>query len=257
MERHRIFPVQRGESGITGLETAIILIAFVVVAAVFAYTTLSAGLFSTQKSAEAVYSGLERTQSTLEIRGGVIAYASSGTGSGADTVDRSNGTSNLSTSGSIVTRIQFTIANVLGGEPVNISAPWSLTTNGTVDPPTDIVAAGSDEHVMIISYDDANNSFSDCEWTRTWTGKNDGDALLEQDEKVSICVWLVEHNGTEFRLDPTGSTNGTFFSDDDDTNSRLIGTNQEFRLQVKSAEGATLAIERRTPGALDAAMDLH
>ena len=39
----------RSEKGITGLETAIILIAFVVVAAVFAYTALSAGLFSTQK----------------------------------------------------------------------------------------------------------------------------------------------------------------------------------------------------------------
>ena len=38
------------EKGITGLETAIILIAFVVVAAVFAYTALSAGLFATQKS---------------------------------------------------------------------------------------------------------------------------------------------------------------------------------------------------------------
>ena len=32
------------QEGITGLETAIILIAFVVVAAVFAYTVLSAGL---------------------------------------------------------------------------------------------------------------------------------------------------------------------------------------------------------------------
>jgi flagellin FlaB len=63
------------EKGITGLETAIILIAFVVVAAVFAYTALSAGLFSTQKSQEAVYSGLKEAQSTLELRGGVIAVA--------------------------------------------------------------------------------------------------------------------------------------------------------------------------------------
>ena len=39
----------RGEKGITGLETAIILIAFVVVASVFAYTVLSAGLFASQK----------------------------------------------------------------------------------------------------------------------------------------------------------------------------------------------------------------
>ncbi|HEY90231.1 MAG TPA: hypothetical protein G4O07_00180 [Dehalococcoidia bacterium] len=57
--------------GITGLETAIILIAFVVVAAVFAYTVLSAGLFSSQKSEQAVHSGLEEAQSTLEVKGSV------------------------------------------------------------------------------------------------------------------------------------------------------------------------------------------
>ena len=65
--------IYKDQKGITGLETAIILIAFVVVAAVFAYTVLSAGLFATQKSSESVYSGLEETQSTLEIRGGVLA----------------------------------------------------------------------------------------------------------------------------------------------------------------------------------------
>ncbi len=65
--------IKRCEKGITGLETAIILIAFVVVASVFAYTVLSAGLFSTQKSQEAVYGGLEEAQSTIEPKGGVVA----------------------------------------------------------------------------------------------------------------------------------------------------------------------------------------
>ena len=64
--------IYKSQKGITGLETAIILIAFVVVAAVFAYTVLSAGLFSTQKSQEAVYSGLQQTQSTLELKGSVL-----------------------------------------------------------------------------------------------------------------------------------------------------------------------------------------
>ena len=67
--------VRGEEKGITGLETAIILIAFVVVAAVFAYTALSAGLFSTQKAQEAVYAGLKEARSTMELRGAVIATA--------------------------------------------------------------------------------------------------------------------------------------------------------------------------------------
>ncbi len=73
MNRNLWQKIHKSERGITGLETAIILIAFVVVAAVFAYTALSAGLFSTQKSQEAVYSGLEETRSTLELKGGVVA----------------------------------------------------------------------------------------------------------------------------------------------------------------------------------------
>jgi len=62
----------RGEKGITGLETAIILIAFVTVAAVLAYTVLSAGLFSSERGKEAVYGGLESAQSTLTLKGSVI-----------------------------------------------------------------------------------------------------------------------------------------------------------------------------------------
>ncbi len=63
----------RDEQGITALETAIILIAFVVVAAVFAFTILSAGTYSTEQSREAVYAGLEEVQGSLETRGSVIA----------------------------------------------------------------------------------------------------------------------------------------------------------------------------------------
>ena len=67
--------MHHNQKGITGLETAIILIAFVVVAAVFAFTALSAGLFSTEKSKEAVYSGLKEAQSTLELKGSVTTNA--------------------------------------------------------------------------------------------------------------------------------------------------------------------------------------
>lgn len=67
---HRMHKSQRG---ITGLETAIILIAFVVVASVFAFTVLSAGLFSSEKGKEAVNSGLEQARSTMDLVGNVKA----------------------------------------------------------------------------------------------------------------------------------------------------------------------------------------
>ena len=66
---------QKGQKGITGLETAIILIAFVTVAAVLAYTVLSAGIFSSERGKEAVYKGIESSQTTLELKGAMIAVA--------------------------------------------------------------------------------------------------------------------------------------------------------------------------------------
>ena len=67
----------RDQRGITGLETAIVLIAFVVVASVFAYAVLSTGLLSSEKSKETVLGALEETSSTLTIRGDIIGDADS------------------------------------------------------------------------------------------------------------------------------------------------------------------------------------
>ena len=61
------------QRGITGLETAIVLIAFVVVASVFAFAVLNTGLLSSEKSKEAALGGLQETSSTLSLRGEVIA----------------------------------------------------------------------------------------------------------------------------------------------------------------------------------------
>ena len=54
MTRRLVRRIEKEQQGITGIETAIILIAFVIVASVFSYVVLSAGLFSTQKAKEVV-----------------------------------------------------------------------------------------------------------------------------------------------------------------------------------------------------------
>jgi archaeal flagellin FlaB len=68
-----------GQKGMTGLETAIILIAFVTVASVLAYSVLSAGIFSAERGKETVYSGLEQAQSSLEVKGAVIGFSADNT----------------------------------------------------------------------------------------------------------------------------------------------------------------------------------
>ena len=64
---------RKEQSGITGLETAIVLIAFVVVAAVFAFTVLTTGLFTSEKAKETALAGVQTTSSSLVIKGAIIA----------------------------------------------------------------------------------------------------------------------------------------------------------------------------------------
>ncbi len=251
-----ISKVHRKQAGITGLETAIILIAFVVVASVFAYTVLSAGVFSAEKSSEAVYSGLEEAQSTLELRGGVTAYSSDCDDPATVEEVNLNGGGEPTSDCDIVTRVQFTVGPVLGGEPIDLTPNWSCTT---VDPPTDISAYSSDDTTMI-SYHDKYNHFSDCAWTIDWIGAYNDDNLLEANEKAVITVWLVEHDGVDFNL--AAAANNTFFADADDGAAttdcgKLMGPDHVFTLEVKPAVGAVLAIERTLPAHIDPVMDLH
>src|SRR4029079_3063456 len=96
---HHLARKMRDEHGITGLETAIVLIAFVVVAAVFAFVVLSTGLFSAERGKETVYAGLGKTRGSMELTGGVIA--------------QSNTTS--------ITGIVFDLTLAAGGDSVNLN----------------------------------------------------------------------------------------------------------------------------------------
>ena len=160
------FNLHRDESGQTALETAIILIAFIVVASVFAFTILSAGTASTESGEEAIYSGIEGVQSSMAIRGAVIAQ------------DLGSGN---------VDSIVFTVASVSGGDPMDLT-----DTTG--------------ENVVVIGYRDEAQFVNEVDWTLDWVGANDGDKLLEDGELAEITVDLTAlgtplANNTEFTLE--------------------------------------------------------
>lgn len=68
----------KDEKGFTGLEAAIVLVAFVVVAAVFSYVMLGAGFYTTQKSQEVVHTGVAQASSSVELSGDLIAKGDAG-----------------------------------------------------------------------------------------------------------------------------------------------------------------------------------
>ena len=81
---------QNTSDAFTGLEAAIVLIAFVVVAAVFAYVILGAGFFTTQKAQETVYKSVEQSTTNLLLIGNVYGL-STNTSAGIDEVKFSIG----------------------------------------------------------------------------------------------------------------------------------------------------------------------
>ena len=74
------------EDAFSGLESAIILIAFVVVATVFGMSVLNSGFYASQQTEKTTVSGYKMASSTLYIEGGVYATLKNGAATALDTV---------------------------------------------------------------------------------------------------------------------------------------------------------------------------
>ena len=226
----------RSERGITGLETAIILIAFVVVASVFSFTVLSTGIFASERSKETVFAGIQETKSTLAPRGATVAYKA----------DR-GGTNT-------VYKVSFIISNAIGGNPVDLTPPYTANEAAT-DPD---ISTGA-EYKTIISYSDQNQFMGDVPWSVDWLGSNNGDSLLEVGEKAKISVWLLIRDTTQAI---TSSTATSYWTSDANgahgilSSGTLLDKNDKFTLTLNPPSGAVVNIQRTLPARLDAIMDL-
>ncbi len=215
--------VHKGQKGITGLETAIILIAFVVVASIFAYTVLSAGLFSSQKSQEAVYNGLKTAQSTLELKGAVVATAEP-THTGAT---------------GYVGSITFTVGEQTGGQQLDFTDPTASGNN-------DGLAANDTtaNNPVIISYIDKDQRVDNLMWTKVFAGKNNGDEILDPGEAIQITIGSTTHG--------VGIGNLT-----DALAANKLVANKTFTIEVQTGKGSVLTFSRTIPATVDSVMTLN
>ncbi|MBC8453147.1 MAG: hypothetical protein H8D69_01600 [Chloroflexi bacterium] len=232
--------VARNEKGITGLETAIVLIAFVVVASVFAFTILSAGVFSSEGNKQTIHAGLEENRTRPRQPGSAPAFAAKQGSTGAGD---NNG---------------FIGPTTLAGEPVDLTAPYTADDSGT-DP--DVVPGAST--ATIISYADENQRKSDVAWSQTFIGTNNGDALLEDGEKAEITVWLMDRatgiavtannslQYTDGNSSNGGSASGLLATDS------LVVKSTRFVLELTPQLGAPLTVQRAIPPGLRNVMNLN
>jgi archaeal flagellin FlaB len=164
-------PLRRDQRGITGLETAIVLIAFVVVSSVFAFAALSTGLFTTDKARHTIHAGLSEARGTIELKGAVIATAAT-TGN--------NGT---------VEDLIFQVADAAAGEPIDLSEGNTIIRYSDNNQVVNLDAAGGF---------DANG-----------IGSHDGDSFLERGETFEIEIPDL-HTGGANALNPPLGTDQTF-----------------------------------------------
>lgn len=115
--------------GFTGLEAAIVLIAFVVVAAVFSYVVLGAGFFTTQAAQTAVHTSIDQASSSLEIVGNVMAIA---LGSNPSRLSYLNTSVALTAGGTSMDISQMVISYTDTGGGRNVSINMTPSGCGTI-----------------------------------------------------------------------------------------------------------------------------
>jgi len=157
----------KDEKGFTGLEAAIVLIAFVVVAAVFSYVMLGAGFFTTQKSQEVVHTGVTQASSSIAPSGDVIV--------------ESTATGNVG-------NITFYLTNTAGGTAVDMDKV--------------ILTYSDDENFKSQEYGTAGPGQGSNGWKYSCIVYEPGhnDNLLESGEKYRVDVNLTGFGITAVNL---------------------------------------------------------
>ena len=130
------------------------MIAFVVVSSVFAFASLSTGLFSSDKAKETIQAGLAETRGSMELKGSVIA---------------TTGTA-IPVSGvlAVIDKIAFQVANAAGGA-------IDLTPGKT------LVKYSDQLQSKMFLTDSSTTGF-----TSSGLGSADSDMLLERNEIYEI-----------------------------------------------------------------------
>ncbi|MDE4908603.1 flagellin [Methanogenium marinum] len=145
------------DAGFTGLEGAIILIAFVIVASVFSFIILNSGFFATDTAQKVIYAGVEQSASSMMLAGDVYGYRAPG----RDAVDMLRFTVGQSVGGGRAVDLSGCTITYMTSEKILAIQPNSTLISGTPPLPgmwtiADVSSAGdsyliqSDEQATIV-----------------------------------------------------------------------------------------------------------
>ncbi|MCC6027927.1 MAG: flagellin [Archaeoglobus sp.] len=208
---------RKNERGFTGLEAAIVMIAFVVVAAVFSYVMLGAGFFTTQKSKQVVDTGVKQASSSLTLDGQYI-YLNCSADAGGQTGSDGN-----------VGRIFFYVTQTAGGSPVDLNkTSIAITTSKGYQQ----VFYNATECGMNQDETGDNDKNSNCLWWYNITVGEDEDNVVEVNEKYKIIIDLKNGDSDSLKWASLGGD---------------IKPNDIVTIELRPPIGAPLTITKQMP----------
>ncbi|MCS7124399.1 MAG: flagellin [Candidatus Bathyarchaeota archaeon] len=209
----------RNRKGIVGVEAAIVLIAFLIIAAALSYVVINMGFYTTQKTKETMQTGLDESLTALQLDGVVTARTDETYGrilyvlvpvklsAGRGAVDLG--------SSSVVVSVYLpnaTLMNIYQGARVTNDTTWGELVS-TLNLMEDTYKVAK----FAIYNDNGNNN-----------------TVLESNEKAFLVIKL----GSE-----------TY---------EMLGEYETIKIEVRTAKGAALTVVRTAPGGLgkDSFVDL-
>jgi len=159
--------------GIIGIESAIVLIAFVIVAAALAFVVLNMGFSTTQKAKTAIIAAVEEAGSSLEVAGKITAVGN--------------------VAGNVLNATTIPIKIVSGGANSNMDGNFTsikvITSNVEYD---NVYTKGA---LFVGTYANASEAWAAAE-QRGWicAGCNPYSGTLNVVETIGIVYWNVNQN---------------------------------------------------------------
>ena len=223
----RLFASHRG---VSGLETAVITIVIVIVAAALAFVVLNMGFSTTQKAKTTIVSSLSEASSTLQVAGNIIAIG--------DTT-----LSNLR-----VVSIPIKVAS--GGDSVNLQNTTAsikyMSNSKEYDNIYSSALTSSTYANVTLAFAAANSNLAHFD-----NGNPVTSASAAPDNTKAIVYWSVRTN-TNAILDQGEHANVAIAFQPNDKPSAL----DKIRVEVIVPTGAALTVERQVPSITTSVVDL-
>jgi len=230
---------RQSHRGVIGVESAIVMIAFVIVAAALAFVVLNMGFSTSQKAKTTTISSLEESTSTMNISGTITAIGCIDSAAGCGSIQRINATT-------IPLKITQD-GNSVNFSPDVVSISYigkSVQYNNIYAGPITSDTFRKSVHAFRQAEQETNSAFD------AFNGANPVNGTLPS-ETTAFLYWVKRSNTNQVLDLGEHAILAVAFASND--RPEVL---EKISLEIIVSNGATLTIERRIPNIIHEVLDL-